>query len=273
MTKNKGFLTLLSMLVFLLFVSCSMVDDTIGDDTNGDQISDDITDDIVDDTTDIIDDIVDDTTDIIDDIVDDTTDIIDDIVDDTTDINDSTISDDDDIIIDDGTGVVIVSDRIEELELIVQGDSLSATQELSLQDIRDEIEKEKMLLSTFSILDISLTGKDSEAFIAAHGTKRAVLKMYLIDPTTGGTKELALTTPPEGAMLPVLTVAQILGGIKKNSGLYIQNPGFSNFASSIQDLTKDKITIIADLVFLDPVADLATTTVTFTIKGQGKKKI
>ena len=178
----------------------------------------------------------------------------------------------------DGKGVVVTAKRDTVIVFKSSGlvDSITADQTIQLQDFRDEIAKEGILLSGFYITNfgLSITDKSSEAAVAAHAATPVVILLYAEE--TGKTPQLlsiesAALNNPRGP----LTLGRLISGVKLNDGLFAsETGGFPNFMNMVRDVNKKSASFRAVVKFKSPISlGLSEFKVNMEIEGQGKKKL
>ena len=156
------------------------------------------------------------------------------------------------------------------LDAIQKNSTVSTTQMIDLDDVRDEIKKNDIVLSTFSLTDLSIIASESNSFIQANATTRIVLKVFYMDQDN---KILILeSAAAEGLAGPVLTIGDLSQGIELNKEIFGSSPGFTDFSSMIKDETKASVATVVEITFLDDPSQGATNIgIDFILKSSGKK--
>jgi hypothetical protein len=149
--------------------------------------------------------------------------------------------------------------------------TITSTQVINLQSVRDTIQQHEIALSTFSITGLSLIAQGANGFIQANSSAKIVVTMSYVD--AANNKVLILESAAQSGLAgPVLTLGDLTNGIGLNHEIFSSNPGFDNFAAMIQDPSKTSVSTIIELKFLDnipqPGPDI---NLGFAIRATGKK--
>jgi hypothetical protein len=149
--------------------------------------------------------------------------------------------------------------------------TISSTQAINLQNVRDTIEKNNIALSSFSITDLSIISQGSSTFIQTNSADRIVVTVSYFDASNN--KVLVLESAAQsGQAGPVLTLGDLTKGITLEHEIFSSNPGFNDFTNMIKDQSKMSVSTVIDVRFLDNAPQVGSDMpLSFAITATGKK--
>lgn len=187
---------------------------------------------------------------------------------DGNDSNSGQTSDDDPV-----SGIVVVTVDTVGFSLSIDNaqvnQTISQTELVDLNEIREGIKDNDIALSTFSMTDLKIVSAQSNSFVNANSDTRVVITLSFLD---GSEKVPVLgTLEQDGVLGSVITVGQLADGLVLNDKLFA-DVGFDAFNNLIKDESKDSVETIVEINFLDEPSNASTELgVDFIVKASGKK--
>jgi hypothetical protein len=175
-----------------------------------------------------------------------------------------------------GTGIVVIAEENGDfiLEITAGNRNVFVTSEIiDLNDVREKIRENDIDINNFVITDFSITPKQSSMeFISANESVRYVMRVSFQEVGKSNTREQALTTPPgPPSPFPIEQIGNVEDGLYLNSQLFAVQPGFGEFTDMVKDESKEKVEIVVEIEFLDPLEKAGTLELEFHVEGSGKK--
>ena len=155
------------------------------------------------------------------------------------------------------------------LDGAVKDETISQSETIDLNEIREGIEDNDIALNTFSMTDLKIVSSTSNSFVDANQDTRVVVTVSYMDgsekiPVLGSLEE-------DGVAGSVITVGQLAEGLTLNEELFADE-GFNAFNNLIKDESEDTIETIVEVTFLDePNSASSELEIDFILKASGKK--
>jgi hypothetical protein len=172
-----------------------------------------------------------------------------------------------------GIGVVAVDTVGYSLSLnaVAKNVTTSATEIIDLNSVRKVITDNKIVLSTFSLTDLSIVASDANGFIQANSNKHIVVKVSYFDQSNNKILALESAASTSGVAGPVLTMGDLEKGIDLNKEIFGSDPGFQNFTDMVKDASKPAVTTVIEVTFIDePSLGSGNLNLNFILKAAGK---
>ncbi|MBN1306739.1 MAG: hypothetical protein JXA18_02390 [Chitinispirillaceae bacterium] len=143
---------------------------------------------------------------------------------------------------------------------------------IDLDKVRDEIEKNDIALSTFSLTDLSISAV-SNSFVQANSDVRIVIKVSYFDESN--TPLLVLeSAATEGLAGPVLTIGDLANGVRLNQEIFGSAAGFNSFTGMVKNESISSVSTVIEITFLDdPLQGGGTLDVDFILRASGKRPL
>ncbi len=170
-----------------------------------------------------------------------------------------------------GLGVVAVDTVAYTLKIPTsQGTgTISTSETINLQKVRDEIENNDIALSTFDLTDLSIITSASNSFVQANSDTRIVVTVSYLD--AGNNKIPVLeSVAADGPVATVLTIGDLASGIRLNDDVFAVPAGFNSFTGLIKNESTPSVSTVIDINFLDaPSQGGADLDVDFILRATG----
>ena len=181
-------------------------------------------------------------------------------------------TDDDDYV--SGIGIVAVDTVGYTLSIPDQSATGTVTtrENVNLGQVRDEIERNDIALSTFDLTGLNVIASGSNGFIETNSDKKIVVTVSYID-ENDNTIPVLQSAATNGRGAKVATVGDLATGLQLNDEIFAASAGYNSFISLIKDESVPDVQTIIEIEFLDAPQGGDDLNVNFILRASGKKPL